>query len=95
MVDNLNKIVPVISSPERVKRVQRRSQANQQNTSQEALKDKKDKKKKKRVLKKKMLSGNGIQASEDERNVDGDQSESGIRKSRVGCPPEKIIDIRV
>jgi hypothetical protein len=94
MVDNLNKILPSISSAQRVKRVGRKQQDNQQNPFKEALKDKENKKKKKKDLEHKIISGGGV-VSRKKKSVHAVKPTADKRKRNVGGSSEKIIDIRI
>ena len=97
MVDNikLNKILPLLSSTERVKQVDRRQRNSQQPSFNDTLKGKKKKKKKKK-------DGENVKISEAALTEDSVQTPSHTgkkrsakdKKSRDDQPP-KIIDIRV
>ena len=97
MVDNikLNKILPLLSSTERVKQVDRRQRNSQESLFNDTLKGKKKKKKKKK-------DGENVKISEAALTEDSVQTPSHTgkkrsakdKKSRDDQPP-KIIDIRV
>jgi hypothetical protein len=94
MVDNikLNKILPLLSSTERVKQVDRRQRNSQESPFNDTLKKKKKKKK----------DGENVEISEAALTEDSVQPPSHTgkkrsakdKKSRDDQPP-KIIDIRV
>ncbi len=94
MVDNikLNKILPLLSSTERVKQVDRRQRNSQESPFNDTLKKKKKKKK----------DGENVEISEAALTEDSVQepSHTGNKRSAKDKkprddPPSKIIDIRV
>jgi hypothetical protein len=89
MVDNikLNRISPLLSSAERVKRVDRRQREGQQPPFKGALKDEDRKKKKKKKDIDGTLTGN-ISAR-------GSREPTEKEKEPASEQPKKIIDIRV
>jgi len=97
MVDNikLNKILPLLSSTERVKQVDRRQRNSQQPPFNDTPKGKKKKKKKKK-------DGENVKISEAVLTEDsarlpsptGEKRSAKDKKSREGRP-KRIIDIRV
>ena len=95
MVDNLNKILPSISSAERVKPVGRKRRNNQQNPFKEALKGKEKKKKKKKDFEHKTISGGGNLVNREKQIFHAGKPTTDKSKRNVDGPSEKIIDIRV
>jgi phage-related minor tail protein len=94
MVDNikLNKILPLLSSTERVKQVDRRQRNSQKSPFNDTLKKKKKKKK----------DGENVEISEAALTEDSVQAPSHTGNKRSAKdkkprddPPSKIIDIRV
>ncbi|MBW2335437.1 MAG: hypothetical protein JRF47_01530 [Deltaproteobacteria bacterium] len=94
MVDNikLNKILPLLSSTERVKQVDRRQRNSQESPFNDTLKKKKKKKK----------DGENVEISEAALTEDSVQAPSHTGNKRSAKdkkprddPPSKIIDIRV
>lgn len=94
-MDNLNKILPSISSTERVKRMDRKRRNNQQNPFKEALKDKEKKKRKKKDIEHKTISGGGGVVSRKKQSFHTGKPASDKSKRNSGGPSVKIIDIRV
>ena len=98
MVDNinLNKISPLLSSTERVRRVDRRQRDEQQPPFKSALKDKEKKKKKKKKKGENETHLDTRYAGDDPRRhvsaVDEDKKKE--KKSESG-QNKKIIDIRI
>jgi len=97
MVDNikLNKILPLLSSTERVKQVDRRQRNSQQPPFNDTPKGKKKKKKRKK-------DGDNVKISETVLTEDSAQLQSPTGKKRSAKDkksrddrPRKIIDIRV
>ena len=97
MVDNikLNKILPLLSSTERVKQVDRRQRNSQQPPFNDTPKGKKKKKKRKK-------DGDNVKISETVLTEDSAQLQSPTEKKRSAKDkksrddrPRKIIDIRV
>ena len=97
MVDDikLNRISPLLSSAERVKRVDRRQREQQQPPFKGALKDEEKKKKKKKKDEDKTLT-QSISAR-DSRKPPAREVKARLKKEKkpTSEPPEKIIDIRV
>ena len=97
MVDDikLNKISPLLSSAERVKRVDRRQREQQQPPFKGALKDEEKKKKKKKEDKGQTLA-QSISAR-DSRKPPAREVKARLKKGKkpISETPEKIIDIRV
>ncbi len=97
MVDNikLNKILPLLSSTERVKQVGRRQRNSQESLFNDTLKGKKKKKKKKKddetvEISEAALTEDSVQPP----SHTGKKRSAKDKKSRDDQPP-KIIDIRV
>ena len=97
MVDDikLNRISPLLSSAERVKRVDRRQREQQQPPFKGALKDEEKKKKKKKKDEDQTLT-QSISAR-DSRKPPAREVKARLKKEKkpTSEPPEKIIDIRV
>ena len=94
-MDNLNKILPSISSTERVKRMDRKRRDNQQNPFKEALKDKEKKKRKKKDIEHETKSGSGGVVGRKKQSFHAGKPASDKRKRNGEGPSVKIIDIRV
>ena len=97
MVDDikLNRISPLLSSAERVKRDDRRQREQQQPPFKGALKDEEKKKKKKKKDQDQTLT-QSISAR-DSRKPPAREVKARLKKEKkpISEPPEKIIDIRV
>ena len=97
MVDDikLNRISPLLSSAERVKRVDRRQREQQQPPFKGALKDEEKKKKKKKKDEDQTLT-QSISAR-DSRKPPAREVKARLKKEKKPTSelPEKIIDIRV
>ena len=97
MVDDikLNRISPLLSSAERVKRVDRRQREQQQPPFKGALKDEEKKKKKKKKDQDQTLT-QSISAR-DSRKPPAREVKARLKKEKKPTSelPEKIIDIRV
>ncbi|MDX2502631.1 MAG: hypothetical protein QNL14_19265 [Deltaproteobacteria bacterium] len=97
MVDDikLNRISPLLSSAESVKRVDRRQREQQQPPFKGALKDEEKKKKKKKKDEDQTLT-QSISAR-DSRKPPAREVKARLKKEKkpTSEPPEKIIDIRV
>ena len=94
MVDNLNKILPSITSAERVRSVDRKRRNSQQKPFKETLKDKKKKKKNKRDLEESLQSKRTGDVSVRTPNLHAGRSAKENRKP-AGKSSVKKIDIRV
>lgn len=99
MVDDikLNRISPLLSSAERVKRVDRRQREQQQPPFKGALKDEEEKKKKKKKKKGQDQTLTQNISAGDSREPTAREVKSRQKKTKetVAEPTEKIIDIRV
>ena len=95
MVDNLKKILPSVSSAQRVKSVDRKRRNNQGNPFKEALKDKEKKKKKKKDLEHNTISGGAHSVGRKKHSFHSGKPSTDKSKVNVESPAVKIIDIRV
>ena len=97
MVDNikLNRISPLLSSAERVKRVDRRQREGQQPPFKGALKDEDRKKKKKKKGEDGTLTGNISARGSRESTAHEIKVRQKNEKEPTLEQPKKIIDIRV
>ena len=99
MVDDikLNRISPLLSSAERVKRVDRRQREQQQPPFKGALKDEEKKKKKKKKKKDQDQTLTQSISARDSRKPPAREVKARLKKEKKPTSelPEKIIDIRV
>jgi hypothetical protein len=97
MVDNikLNRVSPLLSSTERIKRVDRKQHDSQQPPFEGALKD--DQKKKKKKKKKEDGAGEKTVSTRDSSPQPDPEAEGGRKVKKKSDPEQvkKIIDIRV
>lgn len=99
MVDDikLNRISPLLSSAERVKRVDRRQREQQQPPFKGSLKDEEKKKKKKKEKKDEGQTPAPSISARGSRKPPAREIKARLKKEKkpTSDPPEKIIDIRV